>query len=153
MADQPLDSVSVEQVNSIDRDSPYITFAILGKHQLQIEFRSIVSSIKPLHLHAWQIQRFVGRVLHNQTYLEQRSASHLPISLYFFYKLFEWNILIVIRFKGSLPNSPQQLAEGHRFPQIRSQYQFVYKESDQPFRLYTGPIGHICADHEISLAR
>jgi hypothetical protein len=137
MTRQPHRGRRVEEIAVVDHvaDQP------LGRlHQGQVEIELVRAGAggQGQGVEAGQGHAVHGGVLQDEQDLEQRRMGQGALGLQLLDQLFEGEVLAGVRGEDRLPGAREQILERRIARQVRTQYQGIHKEADEPFGL--GPV-------------
>ncbi len=103
----------------------------LGECEAQVEAGGVRVQGERGGLHAGQVERGLGVVLHGQHDLEQGVPGHRPRRGQLLHEPLERHVLVRERAQTGLADTAEQLGEGRITGQIRAQHERVDEEPDQ----------------------
>src|SRR6267378_2142152 len=150
---QPLDRSRFEHARRIHRAASQPPSLLLPHHQLHVVLGRLRLPAHLLHFQPRRSEFLPRRVLHHQTYLEQRCPPDVPLPRRLFHHLLERRILVLVGPQRHFPHPPQQFPESRVPSHLRPQHQHVDKKTDQLLRLLPVAVGHIRPHRYVLLPR
>src|SRR5436309_2200070 len=147
MAQQPLHGLCFKQVSAVVESNLWFA-GLLGIHgEVKLGCSNICFKLAQLK---WPEFRLRGSG-YGEHYLNQRTTTKVAVWGQFFYQLFKWHILMLIRAQRRLTYLSQDFAESRPSAQLGAYHQRVHEETNQSVCVCPATVGYGCADSKILL--